>query len=94
MDEIVEIPITDSIDLHTFRPGEVSEVLTEYFLACRQKGILEVRVIHGKGTGRLKAGVEAFLDKSPDVVSFGPADPRSGGWGATLVTLYPMEGDS
>ncbi|MEW6267318.1 MAG: Smr/MutS family protein [Thermodesulfobacteriota bacterium] len=89
MTEAIEIPIEDNLDLHTFAPDETGLVLEEYFWACRRKGLLEVRVIHGKGRGVLKAGVEAFLRKSPDVESFHPAPPEQGGWGAVIVRLKP-----
>ena len=88
---VVSVPIEDSIDLHTFSPREVSAVLEEYFYSCRQKGLLEVRVIHGKGRGYLRAGVLAWLDKDPQVEAFHPAPPERGGWGATMVRLRPAE---
>ncbi|RPJ17013.1 MAG: DNA mismatch repair protein MutS [Desulfobacteraceae bacterium] len=81
----VKIPIEDHIDLHTFRPEEVSELLSEYFSECIKNGIFTVRVIHGKGKGFLKKGVVEFLKKSPLVESFKDAPIESGGWGATIV---------
>lgn len=90
-DEPVEIPIRDEIDLHTFRPSEIGELLPEYFHACREKGILAVRVIHGKGTGTLREGVHRLLEKLPEVESFQSAGGASGGWGATWVYLKPLE---
>ena len=93
MDEVVVVPIEDSLDLHTFPPGEVSLILEDYFLACREKGILEVRVIHGKGKGYLRAGVLKYLEKDEGVESFiSPAPPERGGWGATIVRLHPLGG--
>lgn len=88
-DLAVVLPIQDSIDLHTFSPRETPLVLEEYFFACREKGFLEVRVIHGKGRGHLRAGVHAFLEKCPQVAAFTPAPPERGGWGATIVRLAP-----
>jgi DNA-nicking Smr family endonuclease len=85
----IPIPITDELDLHTFRPGEVSDLLQDYFRACIEKGIPAVRVVHGKGTGALRRGVHAFLDRSPLVRAFADAPPEAGGWGATLVELNP-----
>jgi len=87
--EVHVLPIEDSIDLHTFRPSEAAEVLEEYFHACREKNILEVRVIHGKGRGHLRAKVRAFLEKNPQVDSFVQAPPERGGWGAVMVRLKP-----
>lgn len=87
-DEPVELPITGELDLHTFRPSEVGELLPAYFEECRQRGIRMVRVIHGKGTGALRLGVHRLLDQLPDVASWTwPAAENCGGWGATWVQL-------
>jgi DNA-nicking Smr family endonuclease len=88
--EPVRIEITDELDLHAFRPNEVSELLRDYLEECRKKGILNVRVIHGKGTGALRTGVHAALAKMDIVHSHTwPAGGLSGGWGATWVHLRP-----
>lgn len=89
MEKPVRIPITDEIDLHTFRPEEVADLLEEYFSECINHRILTVRVIHGKGTGVLKKRVQSALKKNPMVTSFADAPPGAGGWGATLVALDP-----
>lgn len=88
----LRIPVTGELDLHTFRPEDTASLLEEYFQACQQQGLLRVRVVHGKGTGALRETVHACLRRSPRVVSFALGDEKSGGWGATLVTLKP--GDS
>jgi len=85
----VPIPIDGTLDLHTFHPRDVKDLLPEYFAACRERGILEVRVVHGKGTGALRETVHAVLRRLPEVESFGPAPETRGGWGATLVHLRP-----
>lgn len=85
--EPVEIPINGILDLHTFLPREVKDLVPEYLSACRERGIYQVRVIHGKGTGTLRATVHALLSRLPEVASFQSADENAGGWGATQVTL-------
>lgn len=85
----VELPIDGELDLHLFRPSEVKDLVTEYLAACREKGILDVRIVHGKGTGALRRTVHALLDKLPEVASYRTADESSGGWGATWVRLKP-----
>ncbi len=90
MDETpVSIPIDGVLDLHTFRPREVKDVVSDYLAECQRRGILHVRIIHGKGTGQLRHTVHALLAKHPDVVSFTLDHPQYGGWGATLVRLRP-----
>lgn len=87
--EPVRIPITGELDLHAFRPAEVASLLDEYFAECLRRGLREVRVVHGKGTGTLRTTVHACLRRSPAVTGFRLGDEHSGGWGATLVTLRP-----
>jgi len=86
-DEPIEVPIDGVLDLHTFRPADVKDVVLEYLLACRQRGIYQVRVIHGKGIGNLRRTVHSILSKHPDVASFTLDHPEYGGWGATIVYL-------
>lgn len=83
----VEVPITSELDLHTFRPNEIGSLLPEYFRECRMKGLTQVRVIHGKGSGALREGVHRLLEKLPEVESFKLGDETSGSWGATRVWL-------
>ncbi|SPJ14509.1 hypothetical protein SBDP2_1680004 [Syntrophobacter sp. SbD2] len=86
-DEIIPYPIEDSIDLHTFRPNEVKDLLNDYLEAAREKGFEEVRIIHGKGMGILRRTVHAVLKSHPMVTSFSEAGPEAGGWGATIAVL-------
>ena len=81
------MPIEDILDLHTFNPREVPDLLVEYFSACMDADIYSVRIVHGKGRGILKKRVQALLKKNPQVKSFKNAPPEAGGWGATLVEL-------
>jgi DNA-nicking Smr family endonuclease len=83
------VPVTGELDLHAFRPGEIGELLPEYFAECLKAGIHTVRVVHGKGTGALREGVHALLARLPEVREFQyPAGSGSGGWGATWVFLH------
>jgi DNA-nicking Smr family endonuclease len=87
--DIIELPIDGILDLHAFRPGEVKELVVEYLAECRKKGILTVRIIHGKGTGQLRRAVASVVGTSDGVSSFRPAGEEEGGWGATIVELRP-----
>ena len=82
-----EIPINGELDLHTFLPREVKNLLNDYIDACVDKKIYSLRIIHGKGKGILKQKVHSILKKNPHVVSFTDAPYEAGGWGATLVSL-------
>ena len=85
----VILPITGELDLHTFRPQDLGELIPAYLEACAARGLHEVRIVHGKGTGTLRTTVQALLRRSPLVRSFRSGDEHTGGWGATLVTLRP-----
>jgi dsDNA-specific endonuclease/ATPase MutS2 len=83
----IELPIDGVLDLHTFSPKEVEDLVPEYIAECLRRGITEIRIIHGKGTGTLKAIVHGLLKKDPRVASFKDAGLGAGGWGATEVRL-------
>jgi DNA-nicking Smr family endonuclease len=90
-EEPVVVPIDGVLDLHTFDPAEIGDLLPEYLRACRERGILEARIVHGKGTGALRRTVQALLGRLPEVAAFRTAGEDAGGWGATLVTLRPRD---
>ena len=83
----IEIPIDGVLDLHTFHPRDVKNLVPDYIDACLEQGIYQVRIIHGKGTGLLRKKVHKFLQSSPLVHSFSLASPEAGSWGATIVFL-------
>lgn len=82
-----ELPIDGELDLHPFRPKEVRGVVEAYIDACRERGITELRLVHGKGIGNLRRTVHALLETHPAVASYRLGGMGEGSWGATLVTL-------
>jgi DNA-nicking Smr family endonuclease len=91
MDDPIQLPIDGVLDLHQFNPRDVKELVSDYLAACQERGILQVRIIHGKGIGHLRWTVHSILSKHPEVVSFTLDHPEYGGWGATLVSLRRRE---
>jgi dsDNA-specific endonuclease/ATPase MutS2 len=85
--EPVELAITDVLDLHSFRPAEVPDVVREYLDAAAAKGFRELRIIHGKGIGVQRQTVRTLLSRDGRVEAFGDAPMEAGGWGATWVRL-------
>ena len=93
-DEIaVQLPIDGELDLHTFRPAEMKELIPVYLDECRRRGIFSVRIVHGKGIGNLRRTVHAILEKQPEVAAFRLAGSEEGGWGATLVELRQLDSE-
>lgn len=78
-----EVPIEDSIDLHTFQPREISIVVEEYLYQALRRGFSAVRIIHGRGIGVQREIVRSILQKHPNVAGFQDAPDR----GSTYVTL-------
>ncbi len=86
-DEPVELPVTGELDLHAFGPRDIPSVVEEYVRACRERGIMRLRLVHGRGKGVQRAVVHRLLARLPGIARFADAPPDSGGWGATLVEL-------
>ena len=86
-EDLYEVPITDVLDLHTFRPGEIADVVRTYLDAACEKRILQLRIIHGKGIGVQRETVRSILRHDARILEFSTAPESAGGWGATLVTF-------
>jgi len=86
-DEAVVLPISDVLDLHSFQPREVPDVVRDYLDAAYERGLRALRIIHGRGAGVQRATVRRLLDRDPRVEAFGDAPLEAGGWGATWIKL-------
>ncbi len=87
LDEPVVVPIEEAIDLHSFHPKEILDVVDAYLDAALERGFREVRLIHGRGRGVQRGRVQALLADDPRVLRYADAPPGRGGWGATVVWL-------
>lgn len=83
----VEYPIEEELDLHTFRPGEIPDVVDSYLEAAQEAGLREVRIVHGKGIGFQRDRVRGILERHPRVESYWEAPADRGHWGATMVRV-------
>ena len=81
----MRIPIEDVLDLHTFNPRDIKSVVEEYVTAAWERGLREVRLIHGRGRGIQRGIVQQALERHPLVVEFWDA-PESH-LGATVARL-------
>lgn len=93
-EELVEYPIDGILDLHHFAPKDVKELVPEYIEECLKRGITQIRIIHGKGTGTLRRTVHSLLDKNEHVLSYRLDSQSYSSWGATLVELRPSDADA
>ena len=75
------------LDLRGARAEEALEELDRYLNDASLAGYDRVRVVHGKGTGALRAAVGQALAKHPLVRGHEIAGRTEGGEGATIVTL-------
>lgn len=85
--ELVEIAVTDVIDLHTIPPRDVARVVEEYLRLTHEAGMPVVRIIHGKGIGVQRTIVRSILAETSFVIDWADAPPEAGGLGATIVRL-------
>lgn len=85
--EPVDYPITDTLDLHAFAPGDVKAAVEAWLDEVHVRGFKALRIIHGRGIGVQREAVRRILARTPFVVAFSDAPAEAGGWGATIVTL-------
>ena len=83
----INIEIDGELDLHAFSPKDLKTLIPDYLAECQKKGIREVRIIHGKGTGALRRSVHSLLEGNPNVRQYHLAGRNRGSWGATIVIL-------
>lgn len=76
-----------SIDIRGMTVDEAEQVCGKFIDDAQLSGLKQILIIHGKGTGALRKGVQDFLRGNNSVVSFQFADQDEGGSGATLVTV-------
>lgn len=85
--DAVEIPIEHELDLHSFGPRDIPQVVEAFVTAAAEAGLSDVRLVHGRGIGVQRARVQAALQRHPRVEAFWD-DPR-GHLGATIARLVP-----
>jgi DNA-nicking Smr family endonuclease len=85
--EPVVVPVDGALDLHAFAPRGIPSVVEAYLEAASVAGLIEIRLIHGRGAGVQRRRVQTLLEGHPLVAAFADAPPERGGWGATVVRL-------
>lgn len=75
------------IDLRGQRADEALEALDRYLDSAYLAGLPFVRIIHGKGTGKLRQAIREALSQHIQVKSFEPGADNEGGDGVTIVRI-------
>ena len=66
---------------------EATYIIDKYLDDCAISNIATIRIVHGKGTGKLREGIHSFLKKLPHVKSFRLGTFGEGEMGVTVVEL-------
>jgi DNA-nicking Smr family endonuclease len=85
IDDPIRVPIEAELDLHAFAPRDIPSVVAAYVDAAHEAGLIEVRLIHGRGHGVQRGIVQNALERHPLVVEFWDDHPSH--LGATLARL-------
>jgi DNA mismatch repair protein MutS2 len=75
------------IDLRGMTAEEALPLVEKYLFDTYTSGWSSVGIIHGKGTGALRAKILEFLDNHPLVKSTRSGRPEEGDYGVTIVEL-------
>jgi len=86
-DDAVDFPIDGTLDLHTFSPKDVKDLVPDYIEECLKRNITQLRIVHGKGKGTLRRIVHSILDEHPAVEAYRHEGGSGGSWGATVVDI-------
>ncbi len=89
-----EYSIEAKLDLHGMVITEAREALARFLVKCKNKGIRQVLIIHGKGRAHhdpiLKNKLNHWLRQTNDILAFCSAKSKEGGTGALYVLLKKM----
>ena len=86
-DSTLKESISPRLDLRGKRTDEAIDEVTQYLDKAIYKGLKQVEIIHGKGTGILKEQIHKYLGDRLEVLSYELANEDFGGAGCTIVDL-------
>ena len=79
--------VSSEINVIGFNVDEAVYVIDKYLDDCSLSSIKKVRIVHGKGTGKLRTGIHSFLKNNSHVKSFRIGTFGEGEMGVTIVEL-------
>ena len=79
--------ISPEINVIGMNVSDATFVIDKYLDDCSIAKLCTVRIVHGKGTGKLRDGIHQFLRKNPHVKSFRLGTFGEGEMGVTIVEL-------
>lgn len=79
--------LDEELDLHQRTVAEVEPLLSQFISRALLRGLRRIRIIHGKGSGKLRAEVQRILKGHPSVSRREFAPAREGSFGATIAWL-------
>lgn len=79
--------ISTEVDIRGLMVDEAIEVVSKYLDDAVISGLSRVLIIHGKGTGALRKGIQEYLKNHRNVLSYTLGDMDEGGSGVTAVKL-------
>jgi DNA mismatch repair protein MutS2 len=86
-DSTLKESVSQSLDLRGKRTDEAIDEVTQYLDKVVYRGLKQVEIIHGKGTGVLKEQIHKYLGDRSEVKSYELANEDFGGAGCTIVYL-------
>ena len=75
------------LDIRGMLVDEAKPIVDRYLYSAKQQGLTEVNIIHGKGTGALRAGIQEYLKHHSLCKSFRNGNYGEGDYGVTVVTI-------
>ena len=76
-----------NIDLRGKRVEEALRETDEFISGAIMSNIAQVTIIHGKGTGALRAAIQEYLQNHPSIKSYRNGKIEEGGDGVTVVEI-------
>ena len=77
--------ISPTLDLRGQRYDEALRNFDKYLDDAMLSGLDQAKIIHGKGTGALRNGINDYLKNNKMIDSYRPGNEKEGGYGVTIV---------